>query len=85
MTRSLPVSPVRGALGGVGEHVVAPLLVLDLLSGVVTRVLGAHHVSLLVNDLEITMATSLLWIGDMFYTSSLGHLYLAKGSKFVRK
>ena len=76
--RSLAVAPVRGTLGGVGEHVVAPLLVLDLLGGVVTRVLGAHHVSLLVNDLEITMATPLLWIGHMLNTSSLAHLDLVQ-------
>ena len=68
MSRPVPEPPVRAALGGVGEHVVAPLLVGLLLRGVVAGVDRAHDELLLVLDHDVAVATSLVRVGDMLDT-----------------
>ena len=58
--RSPAISPVCGALSGVGEHIVAPLLILLSDSVIMFGVGRAHHVELLVLHLEVTVATPLI-------------------------
>ena len=67
MARAPAISPVCAALGGVSEHVVAPLLVLLLHGVVVFGVCCAHHVQLLVLHLEVTVATPLVNVSLVFY------------------
>ena len=71
MSGAPPIAPVCGALGGVGEHIVAPLLIL-LPDGVIMFGVGrAHHVELLVLHLEVTVATPLVDMSLVLYPSSL--------------
>ena len=60
MSRAPAIAPVCGALGGVGQHIIPPLLVLLSDCVVMFGVGCAHHVELLVLHLEITVATSLV-------------------------
>ena len=70
MARAPAIPPVCAALRGVSEHVVAPLLVLLLHGVVVFGVCCAHHVQLLVLHLEVTVATSLVDVSNMFDAST---------------
>ena len=70
MARAPAIPPVCAALGGVSEHVVAPLLVLLLHGVVVFGVCCAHHVQLLVLHLEVTVATSLVDVSNVFDAST---------------
>ena len=68
VARSPAPSLVCGARGGVGHHVVAPLLVL-LPDGVVVLGVGsAHDEELLVLHLEVAVATPLLRVSHVLYT-----------------
>ena len=68
MSGAPTISPIRGALGSVGEHIVAPLLVLLSDCIIMFGVGRAHHEPLLVLDLEVAVATPLLGLGDMLDT-----------------
>ena len=70
MPRAPAIPPVCAPCRGVSEHVVAPLLVL-LLHGVVVFGVGcAHHIQLLVLHLEVTVATSLVDVSNVFDAST---------------
>ena len=69
MSGSSPVPSVRPALGGVGKHVVPPLLVLLLHGVIVLGVGGAHDEQLLVLDLVVAVAAPLLRMGHVLDAS----------------
>ena len=71
MSGAPTISPIRGALGSVGEHIVAPLLVLLSDCIIMFGVGRAHHVELLVLHLVVTVATPLVHVGLVFDPSSL--------------
>ena len=71
MPRAPAISPVCGALGSVGEHIVAPLLIFLSDSVIMLRVGRAHDVELLVLHLEVTMTTPLVHMGLVFDASTL--------------
>ena len=74
MSRPPPVAPVSGSLGGVGHHVVTPLLILLSDRVVMFGVGRAHHVELLVLHLEVTVATPLVHMSLVFDASTLEQL-----------
>ena len=73
MSRSPTPALVRGARGGVSEHVVPPLLVLLPHGVVVLGVGGAHHEELLVLNLEVAVAAPLVGVSHVLYTSPHRH------------
>ena len=65
-----PVPSICPPLGGVGKHVVPPLLVL-LLHGVIVLGVGcAHDEQLLVLDLEVAVATPLVRMSHVLNPSA---------------
>ena len=74
MSRAPAIAPVCGALGGVGQHIIPPLLVLLSDCVVMFGVGCAHHVELLVLHLEVTVATSLVHMSLVLDASSLQEL-----------
>ena len=71
MTGAPAIAPVCGALGGVGQHIIPPLLVLLSDCVVMSGVGRAHHVELLVLHLEVTVATSFVHMSLVLDASSL--------------
>ena len=71
MSGAPAIAPVCGALGGVGEDIVAPLLILLPNCVIMFGVCRAHHIELLVLHLEVTVATSLVNESLVLYPSGL--------------